>query len=239
MANTSAGCSESVRHLSPNVCAEVLSEAVARRSPVSMHCEAGASRGAYAGLMAGETAEHLILELENLDANGRESLASFPVDVSFLVGTARYAFTSRGTTEATGISSTAVRVAKPDTLVRTERRRSPRRCLREPARVGIRHGDVSRADEIRGSLLNLSLHGLACRIPSPAVAAFAIDEILHVSFDLGQQMPGLDLTARVTNITEGSSSDQVILGFEFLPAQMSDSSRRRLLQALAETDPKP
>lgn len=239
MANALASCSERVQHLPPDVCAEVFSEAVAHRSPVSVHCEAGSGRSAYTGLMVGETAEHLILELENLDEAGRESSASIPVNVSFGVGTARYAFTSRGMTQAAGFGSTAVRVAKPDTLVRTERRRSLRRCLREPARVGIRHVDASRADEIPGSLLNLSLHGLACRIPSGAVAAIAIDEILHVSFDLDQRMPGLDLTARVTNITEGSSSDQVILGFEFLPARMSDSSRRRLQQALSETDSKP
>lgn len=227
--------SRSAKERAPEVGAAVLAEAIDRRSRVSVQFDADLRRDGYTGMIVGATPQHLMLELDGLDANGRKTLESSPFSVSFEVSGTRYAFTARCLAEAAGNDSALVYVSRPPVLPRAERRRSPRRRLREPSRIAIRSLATSPPVDRPATLLNLSLNGLACRLGSDVVNSISINDTLHVSFDLDRPASRFDLTARVTNITEGGSSDQTILGLEFLPDNMSELSRRKLESLLFGT----
>ena len=105
---------------------------------------------------------------------------------------------------------------RSETVATAERRRSPRRGLREPTTVylSMRSGDASQRFE--APLLNLNQTGLACRVQRSHMARLDTDQPLAVAFQLPTFKAACDLTGRVVNVTEGANEDQVIVGVEFI-----------------------
>ncbi len=122
-------------------------------------------------------------------------------------------------------------VLKPCNVVRAERRRSPRRRLREPTAVALRTTEMGAGWHGRALLLNISPEGLACGLTAADGAKLKIGQPLRITLDLGTPPAAFDLVARVVNITEGSTADRLILGLEFIADKSVEVNRQRLREA--------
>lgn len=225
------------RHdLAAGVSRNVLADLVKRRGRVHVGLDTAVGQSEWEGVTAGATDEYLSFELATSDANECAIQVSTPLRIVFETGRACYAFNAPCVAVESGAKSTLVRVKRPMGVAKVERRRSPRRGLREPVRVRIQAGGGRRAVDEWAALLNLSVDGLACSVPSDA-SCMAVDDVLRVSFELDRPDARFDLPARVINVTRGASADKTILGIEFVSDGMFETDRNRLVVALAATGP--
>lgn len=131
-------------------------------------------------------------------------------------------------------------ILKPCDVVRTERRRSPRRRLREPTEVALRTTEMGAGWHGQASLLNISPEGIACRLTPADGAKLTIGQPLRVTLDLGSPPVAFDLAARVINITVGGTGDRLIVGLEFIADNSVDVNRQRLREACQpQSSPRP
>ena len=65
----------------------------------------------------------------------------------------------------------------------------------------------------------------------------AVNDVLHISFELDRPDARFDLPARVITVTRGASAHKTILGLEFVSDGMFETDRDRLVVALAATGP--
>lgn len=236
MTSALASCSQERHILASGALDDVLADLIKRRGRVQVRSEATAGEAAWDGVIAEATDEYLSLELVMSDANANSIQVSTPLRVVFQTGRTRYTFSTPCVAVSSEAESTLVRVKRPIGVTKVERRRSPRRGLREPVRLRIRSDRAGHALDEWASLLNLSADGLACRISSNA-AVGTIDDVLRVSFALDHPDARFDLRARVINVTQGASDDISILGLEFLSGGVRQVDRDRLVTALAATGP--
>lgn len=224
--------------LEKNGTGEVMIEAIDRRARVFVHAKTGSGLHSFTGSFVGETRTDVVLELDNLEPGISEQLHSATLRVSFEVGATRYNFQSRCSHEPSGARSTVIHVLKPQNVTRAERRRSPRRRLREPAVVALSKLKTNPPWDRRATLLNVSADGLACGIAEGDAAALQIDDRLRVSFELGRPPVTFLLTARVIKMTKGGSSGSIILGLAFTASDNPEFDRQKLEKALVNTSPK-
>ncbi len=224
------------RDLAAGVSRDVLADLIKRRGRVHVELDTAAGRSEWEGVTAGATDEHLSFELATSDAHECSIQVSTPLCVVFETGRACFSFSAPCVAVESGAESTVVRVKRPTSVATLERRRSPRRRLHKPIHVRIRDDGGRQPFDEWAALLNLSTGGLACRVPSDA-ARIAVDDVLHVSFELDRPDAQFDLRARVINVTRGASVDKTILGLEFVSDSMFQADRDRLVVALAATGP--
>lgn len=236
MGSVLASRSQDRHDLAAGASADVLADLIKQRGRVHVRSEAAAGRAEWEGVIAGATDEHLLFELATSDASECAIQGSTPLRIVFEVGRACYTFSAPCVAVESGEESTVVRVKRPISVTKVERRRSPRRGLREPVRVRIRADSGRRPLDEWAALLNLSADGLACSVPSDA-ACMVVDDVLHISFELDCPDARFDLPSRVINVTRGASVDKTILGLEFVSDDMFEMDRHRLVVALAATGP--
>ena len=95
--------------------------------------------------------------------------------------------------------------------------------------VALRAVDPQATWRCQGVLLNLSEHGLACRVsPEEDTSSLRQDMALRLSFQVRSEGPVVEVEARVVNVTPLEAGGR-ILGMEFRPS----ASFRTLFQKLA------
>lgn len=120
---------------------------------------------------------------------------------------------------------------EPGNVLRTERRRSPRRRLRAPTEVALRTTEMGASWHGRALLLNISPEGLACRLTAAEGAKLKIGQPVRLTLNVGTPLTAFDLAARVVNITEGCTADRLIFGLEFMADNNAVVNRQQLREA--------
>lgn len=225
------------RNMSTDDSIDILTELIAEGGRVHLRLDAAVGPPDCEGVLVRATEEHLTFELSTSDARRCWFQASVLLHVVFEIRRARWALTALCSSAEFGAESTVIQVARPHRIAKAERRRSPRRGLREPVRVLIWAGGATEPLAEPASLLNLSADGLACRLPSDAVT-FSIEDVVRVSFELDHPDTRFEFSACVINLTRGATIDKTILGLEFVWDEMSPADRDRLVAALAATGPR-
>lgn len=127
------------------------------------------------------------------------------------------------------------RQAMPDNYLDTnvaDRRRVRRRRLQRPASVTIRATSGGDVPTVEATLLNLSEHGLACRLETGQAERLPTDRLLAATFRLPIASRGFVCPARVVNSTPCGDPGRSIVGMEFVFSDEQDAERRRLRRAL-------
>ncbi len=113
-----------------------------------------------------------------------------------------------------------------------ERRRVRRRRLHESTTVRFHAIDPALVDFSQARMLNLSEQGLACRMPQAQADRLRIGQTLGVVFRLNEMTEPFDIPARIVTITQGGTTDQRVVGMEFLDLPELQAQKTRLGRAL-------
>lgn len=116
-----------------------------------------------------------------------------------------------------------------------ERRRSARRRLREPSRVTVQRVGSGTGWRCSGSLLNLSVDGVAVRLSAADVPEpLTVGAMVQVAFPVGDSAAEFGRTCRIANVTEGATPEQRVVGLEFIMDARSLPDRERLQAAISK-----
>ncbi len=237
MNGTLASSSTEMCDLESGASADVMADAIARRLRVFIHTDPTTDAPCVTGTLVGQNRSELVIELENCTPSKVEAFQTAMLRVSFEDCGVRYAFESQCSRASAATGSSLINVLKPHSVTRAERRRSPRRRLREPTCILLHTVDRDPSWRCLASLLNVSTDGLAVWIAASDTAEMKVGDRLRVSFDLGPSQTTFNLTARVNNMTTGGSTGRVILGLEFVAADNPDFNPHQLEEAMVGTGP--
>ncbi len=186
------------------------------------------------GSLIAEEESYLVLQLRRHDQGVRTLLVDYPARVAFDVGAERYVFETQCPVRWNDNESGVIRVPKPDELSSADRRRSLRRRLQRPMSITLQSGDANGDWKSEGAMLNLSPDGIACRIPTDRASRLKVGQTVRVGFDVAAEGRPFNWPARVTNMTAGGTTNQTVVGLEFIPDQTGSEDRRRLRRALED-----
>lgn len=264
-----------IRRLSPNLAAETMKEAVARRAPILLQAmlpgpsrSAGGSRDVLLdgnkglstievlGVLCGEDGSLLLIDCRPpAPASGRRpeagrasqvlaaaavagtSAPGLEIEGAITVGGTAFAFRTRLVGSPAAMGDCVLRIVKPRSIYLRERRRSPRRKLREGARVELHLVDEEPARPCcEAVMLNLSSEGMACRMASREATVLSEGQTIRVRFQLPQGGAPFTLRARISNLTLGAGGDRTVVGLEFVADAAWKAGRGRF-QALLGSSP--
>lgn len=143
----------------------------------------------------------------------------------------QYGFESTGMIDPT-FSETVIRLEAPARIEIVERRRVGRRPLRDASRVRLELTDRRGDHDFSASLMNVSPHGLACRLATPEADTLSVGARLVSVFSLEPNDQTFALPGRIVNITQGGTPGQAIIGIEFTGDEVSPAQEEALSAAL-------
>lgn len=182
---------------------------------------------ACSAAVTGESGETLLLNLLGSEAAVRAVRQADLLEATLAADGQWYSFETRRADGDQGEATSGLTVRKPTTMTVADRRRSPRRRLRGAAWVLLKAGQGSHPWRGKAALLNLSMDGLACRVTKDDAEALHTDQSVQVTFDAADRSGPFELTARVTNVTEGASC-RCVVGLEFVDDERLAACRARL-----------
>ena len=209
----------------------VLSDAVERRVPLQLSCPNGPGGPVWRGTFESETSEVLLLAPVDSSLELPTAWETAPLRATFCVLNQAYTFDARAQSRAPDQRAGTVSVGKPRRVKRIERRRAPRRRLQ--ATSGVRLLPTMGANPIEGTLLNLSEHGLACRIDQGSAPGIQESERIRIACDLPSVAAPLELDARVIAVTP-ADDDYSVVGLEFVDNAMYRAQRELIGHVLAD-----
>ncbi len=222
----------SLRELDPQASAKALAAASAARAPVWLQAGADDVRMTWCGAMTGVDGSNLTLEVYNLDSGLRAVLGSSILQATVVIDGTACLFDTRCKGEIPSAQSGVLRVARPLSILVVDRRRSPRRCLRQRCDVAL-HGTGPSSDwRCLAAMLNLSPDGVACRLPERDAQPVELGEILRLDFRPGGEVEKFRLRGRVVSMTPGGTPEHVLLGMQFIDDDYLESAKARLLAVL-------
>ncbi len=111
-------------------------------------------------------------------------------------------------------TSTTAYLTCPEAIEVCERRRVPRRALRQPSLVQIRPSSQVSPYQT-GTMLNVSSAGLACLLSTDDASTLQPSTQVRVIFSLEDTNNEFQLAGRVVNRSEAGTLGQCIVGIEF------------------------
>ncbi len=234
---------ETTRQLDPGETARVLAKALQVCAEIELHVRSEGVDYESPATLIGEDGSYLLLNRETQWRTGEGESAQRPfpnsdarcaVHVVMEVGDTRYAFDTRFPDTAAQSDPRVIQVFKPDTLWLADRRRSPRRRLQRPTEVVLRATGAEVRWRCKAAMLNLSADGIACRIPAADAASLGVGQTLLAAFRVDDSSPDFILQARITNLTEGGTVDQMVIGLEFIADASLMANQIRLRKALEQ-----
>jgi|GEM_PF-2824654 len=117
-----------------------------------------------------------------------------------------------------------VRIPRPKTVLRMERRRTRRHQFQAARFVDLCGSKASAGATLRGRLLNLSPDGFACRMSHADAMLLSDYEHLTVSFTIAADQPIVTVTGRIVSRTPAGTHGHTVVGIEF--DDMSDAEQR-------------
>lgn len=123
-----------------------------------------------------------------------------------------------------------IQIGLPRRLFLVDRRRSQRRELRRASRVCL--ASTNGSWSCVGSLLNVSVDGLACRVNAWDLPQQAEDHSVHADFDIEDHF-AFRLKARVAGVAPAADEGFSVISLAFLEEGETSAERHRLRAALA------
>jgi hypothetical protein len=188
-----------------------------------------------AGILTADADGNLILEVREFESGTAQLLASSSLQAEMSLGSGLYRFETRCAFPAQA-EQHSLWLTPPTSVSVVERRKSRRRRFREQTQVTLRA--TSQSDSWRGqaTLLNLSMQGVACKVSARDTAHTAIGQVLHLAFALQAGSQLLELTGRVTNVTETGSPNHAVVGMEFVEDDRLAAAQEALKASLDNAD---
>jgi c-di-GMP-binding flagellar brake protein YcgR len=212
--------------------ARVVERLVRARAPLTIEPRAPADTAGLTARVVAAAPESLILALDETPAAVTHRLASVCCDVTAELDRERYLFSTNIMAVIDSDCPTRLEIARPGFVYAIQRRRFWRTPVCESATVelsGRLGNDVFHA---RGSLLNASVDGIACRVPTAGADRTVIGGRVQASFTLAGCPEPFQMDAVVRTKSPAAAQDQVILGLQLVHRDGDDEQRGRLYQAL-------
>jgi len=186
------------------------------------------------GTVTGSKDSCLTFEFERLDRGNMDRLVGTILDVTVEIDQVRYTFEAECVQGSVGVESTTLRVRKPERMTLADRRRSPRRRFRGKTQVSLTGAEADVDRHAQAVMLNLSTEGIACLLAEHEAAHLRIGHALSLAFCVGASATPFTLNAHVSNITEGGTPGQVVVGLAFIADGQLAGQRNKLQQALSD-----
>ncbi|UCG17593.1 MAG: PilZ domain-containing protein [Phycisphaerales bacterium] len=226
-----------VRALDARQSARILEQAVRTRARVTLRPHAPIEGPELTGLIVAQTPQSFRVTLGDRITAPPRTLTRARCDAYLQVGRDRYVFATNIVALIDADPPVCLDIARPNVLHALERRRQGRARVHSSCPVHLyKAGDGT--DNI-GALLNASVDGIACRIPTAAADRTAIGDTLRVAFQLAGSTHQFDLQAAVRSKTPAGSERHTIVGLQFEFRGQDDPQRRQLANALTATGRQP
>jgi hypothetical protein len=233
---------DTARQLEPQEAVRVLGTAVSGGVDVKLHVSGnGVEYEGYA-VLSGDDGSHLLLTCEApwRTTSGETEERPFAavqttsvVRVVFAVMGARYLFETRCAETVVNGKPPVIRLVKPTIVFLADRRRSPRHRWRKPTEVSLAAAGANDRWRCTAALLNVSPDGVACRVAASDMESLSVGQVVGAQFRLDSLSPEFSLPVRVTNVTEGGTVDQMVVGLEFIvDTDLAVAEQVRLREAL-------
>jgi len=169
------------------------------------------------GQVVAGTQESLWIALEAEPAPPIEVLPTVFCDGELKLGGALYLFSTSVLGVRDGESGRMLEIVRPDELEIVQRRRFLRASVREssPVRLSLPAEAGAEPWSCRGSVLNLSVDGMACLTGQRDTDAVAVGERIHLEFELPQADETFAVEAVVRSKTPAGTEHRVVLGVQF------------------------
>lgn len=125
-------------------------------------------------------------------------------------------------------------LAKPDTVLVQQRRRSRRAAIASSSVVQFSRQDGDQLLSCQGCMYNLSHEGLACQLPRDKSVPVVVGDSWFVCFEVPEQSQWYKLGACVCRRVPSSAAGFVIVGMEFEHSPANDDQLARLAVFLEE-----
>lgn len=230
---THANGSMTASILSAQRAKEVLAELVRARTQVQLAPGECFLKPCVWGVLTEAGQQKLVMEIERVGVP-LEQLRGVPclyATVELRAG--RYFFDANLLSSANDWHSGAiVEFDCPPIIAVEERRRSPRRQFKQASTATLAVVDGSTERSLQASVLNVSLHGMACKLGEKDAAGLSVGTRLHVDIRIGGLPEQFEVIAVIANVIPAGSPSNVVLGMEFVekPSQrFCDAIRTRMI----------
>ena len=212
--------------------ARTLAEAISNRALMTLFPAVDPGEELLSGVIQGEEGEHLLFTVYSFDQAALAIHGCSSLQAEFSLAGSFYCFVTRLEDGAGEARAGVARILRPASVSVVDRRRSRRRRFREGSAVTLRATPDGAAWSCTATMLNLSVHGIACRVRAEDAKFARIGRMLGVTFQVGTPPQDFNLTSRViTNIRAGTP-EQAVLGMEFVNQPGLEVDGARLQAAL-------
>jgi len=209
----------------------ILANAVRRHVSVMVYAESAVGpQGVPGAIVEADPSSLIVMLSHTLSRTFSQAMSEF--SVVLWVDGVQYAFDTHGTIERTAGAAT-LRLTRPTEIDIVERRRARRQRLRETSRVQLLRTDPESAEPVSAVMMNVSPHGLACRMDLAVAKQLSVGTALTSTFALNADDKTFSLPGRIVNITQGGTPGQAIIGIEFTGDEISHAQQEALSAALA------
>lgn len=203
--------------LSPQRASELLAQAVHGHAPIQLSlCEKFLEPCLW-GVLVGEKEGKLLMEVRRLGSSLEEQQHVARLYATIELLDCRYFFDANlSKSPGEWQCGAQLEFHWPMTIAVEERRRSRRRQFQEADKATLvvaANGSEAMIDVI---VLNVSLHGLACKISESEAAGLEVGSKLRVRMRIGGSSELFEEEAAIVNRTPAGSPGQVVLGMEFV-----------------------
>jgi c-di-GMP-binding flagellar brake protein YcgR len=199
---------------------------------ISISAEHDGAEVLQEGTIVGERGPDLTIEEDSVNPVARAVMLESTVTASLEIDGALYVLETTVSGVPAGAEPGTIHLRKPAEIMRMDRRRSPRRRLREPAEILLRAPAVDESWQCKAAMLNLSLTGVACRVPGVCAAPIYAGLIVQVTLRFGARSDAYELNGQVVNITQGGTPEHLVVGLEFVNDKKLEASRAVIRDAL-------
>jgi hypothetical protein len=227
------GQTPNLQPVDADAAARALAQAVQSHVQVDLWAEGDRVEFSCTGTLVGADESYLLVDVG--PATGA-LLCSAVIHGGMEVDGSFYLFDTRCADEFAEVEPGVIRLLKPAPIAVADRRRSPRRRLREVTEVTLRPAEECDESQVRATLLNLSPDGLACRIATCDAGALAVGAVVRVAFRPGVSARAFHLNGRVISVIEGGTVANLVVGLEFIADERLTACRDRLRKALEMAD---
>ncbi len=226
------------RCVAPGEISKILTDAAARQANLTIRVHAKTPPPEMPGCLVACDESAMVARLSG-DTTSCPFTATSLFSVVLWVDGVQYTFE---TTNAGGhrscddeqVEAHVLRLTIPSRIDIMERRRASRRLLQEPSWVHLRPTDDSAGDHSYPAvMMNVSPHGLACRLDTSQAEGLSVGVNLMTTFSIEPSDPPFVFPARIVSITSGGTPGQAVVGIELIDDGSSHAQEEALVAALA------
>lgn len=192
------------------------------------------NRSSITGAMQGFSATEMTIQLDGPAPDPSIWRGGIPVEVRLELDQKHYSFGMAIGSVVNDRAGGTIHLDLPLEIWLSDRRKSSRRNFREATSVTLCLDVGDRTNRCPATLLNLSVDGLACRISTEHGALLDRNSNVRAILHLPELGDPVEITARITNSSPGSTSNQLVLGMEFVDSVENATSFQEIRNALQE-----